>query len=81
MAANVLRTALVQLAEEGDVAGLVARQVGVGGAQEERVIALVAAVLQERGRLGIGAGDDDAGHPHDVQLHAGRAEALDLLVR
>ncbi len=37
------------------------------------------AVEEGRG-LGVGAGDDDAGHAHDVELEAGRVEPLDLLV-
>ena len=30
--------------------------------------------------FGVGAGDDDAGHAHDVELEPGGVEALDLLV-
>ena len=32
------------------------------------------------GGFGVGAGDDDAGNAHDVELEAGRVQALDLLV-
>ena len=66
---------------ERQVADLVGRQVHVGGAQDEGLVALVAAALEEVGRLGVGAGDDDPRHAHDVELEARRVEALDLLVR
>ena len=36
--------------------------------------------VEERRGLGVGAGDDDAGDPHDVELEARGVEALDLLV-
>ncbi len=61
-------------------ARLVRRASEVGGAQDERLVALVAAAVEQVGRLGVGAGDDDAGHAHDVELEAGGVEALDLLV-
>ena len=44
------------------------------------MVALVATAVEESGRLGIGPGDDDPRHPHDIELEAGRIEALDLLV-
>ncbi len=44
------------------------------------MVPLVAAVVEEVCRLGIRAGHDDARNPHDVELEAGRVEALDLLV-
>ena len=53
----------------------------VGGAEDERLVALVAAAVEQVGRLGVGARDDDAGHAHDVELEAGGVETLDLLVR
>jgi hypothetical protein len=37
-------------------------------------------VVEERCRLGVGAGHDDPGHAHDVELEAGGREALHLLV-
>ena len=52
----------------------------VGGAEEERLVALVGAAVEQVGRLGVGARHDDARHPHDVELEAGGVEALDLLV-
>ena len=59
---------------------LVGRHVEVGGAQDERLIALVAAAVEQRGGLGVGARHDDARHAHDVELEARGVEALDLLV-
>ena len=53
----------------------------VGGAEQERLVALVGAAVDQVGRLGVRARDDDAGHPHDVELEAGGVEALDLFVR
>ena len=58
----------------------VGRQVDVGGAQDERLVALVAAAVEQRRRLGVGAGDEDAGNLHDVELETRRVQALDLLV-
>ncbi len=52
--------------------------VDVGGAEEERLVPAVAAAVQEGG--GVGAGDDNPRHPHDVELEAGGIEPLDLLV-
>ena len=54
--------------------------VDVGRAEDERLVALVAAAVEQRRGLGVGARDDDAGHLHDVELEARGAEALDLLV-
>ena len=52
----------------------------VGRPEDERLVPLVGAVVEERGRLGIGPGDDDARHAHDVELEARRVEPLVLLV-
>ncbi len=53
----------------------------VGRAQHERLVALVRAAVDQVRRLGVGARDDDARHPHDVELEARGVEALDLFVR
>ena len=45
------RSQLVEFPQEGEVADLVGRQLHVGGAQDERLIALVPAPLQERAPL------------------------------
>ena len=66
--------------QQGQEARLVRRQVDVGGAEDEGLIPLVTAALDEGRRLGVGAGDDNARHPHHIQLEAGGVEALDLLV-
>jgi anti-sigma factor ChrR (cupin superfamily) len=42
------------------VGRLVGRHVEVGGAEQERLVALVGAALDQVGRLGVGARDDDA---------------------
>ena len=49
-------------------------------AEEERLVALVGATVDQVGRLGVGAGHDDAGDPHDVELEAGGVQPLVLLV-
>jgi hypothetical protein len=50
--------------------GLVRRQSEVRRAEDERLIALVAAAVEQRRRLGVGARHDDARHAHDVELVA-----------
>jgi hypothetical protein len=40
----------------------------VRGPEDERLVALVADVVEERRGLGVGAGDDEPGHAHDVEL-------------
>jgi len=80
MAAHIVDAQLAEPAQDGNVADLVGRQLNVGGAQDERMIALVPAPLQERGRFGVGPGHDDTGHLHDVELEARGAQPLDLLV-
>ena len=70
----------VEAAHHGQEARLVGRDLEVGGAEQERLVALVGAALDEVGRLGVGAGHDDARHPHDVELEACGVEPLDLLV-
>jgi hypothetical protein len=42
---------------------LVRGHLEVRGAEDERLIALVAAAVEQRRRLGVGARDDDAGTP------------------
>ena len=80
MTARVVDAQLAELPQDGEIADLVGRQIHAGGAQDERMIALVPAPLQERGRFGVGPGHDDAGHLHDVELEARGAQPLDLLV-
>ena len=80
MTAHVVDAQLAELPQNGQVADLVGRQLNAGGAQDERMIALVPAPLQERGRFGVGPGHDDTGHLHDVELEARGAQPLDLLV-
>ena len=70
----------VQPPHQRQEARLVGRHRPVGHAQDEGLVALVAAAVQQVGRLGVGAGDDDAWHAHDVELEPGGAEPLDLLV-
>ncbi len=71
---------IVEALHQRQVAALVRREADVGGAEDERLVALVAAAVEQRRRLGVGAGDDDAGNLHDVELEARRVQALDLLV-
>ena len=72
---------VVEAPHQGQEAGLVGGNLQIGGAEEERLVALVGAALDQVGGLGVRARDDDAGHPHDVELEAGGVEALDLFVR
>ena len=81
MAVQFLDAQFVEAPQQGQEAGLVRRNVHVGGAEQERLVALVGAAVDQVGRLGVRAGDDDAGHPHDVELEPGGVEPLDLLVR
>ena len=71
---------VVEAAHHRQEARLVRRDLQVGGAEQERLVALVGAAVDQVGRLGVGARHDDAGHPHDVELEAGGVEPLDLLV-
>ena len=71
---------LVKMLDQRQEARLVGRHVGVGRAEQERLIAFVAATVDQVGGFGVGAGDDDAGNPHDVELEAGGVQSLDLLV-
>ena len=50
----------VEPAHERQVGRLVGRHREVGHAQDERLVALVAAAVEQVGRLGVGAGHDDA---------------------
>ena len=81
MPVELLDARLVEAAHHRQEAGLVRGNLEVGGAEQERLVALVGAAVDQVGGLGVGARDDDAGHPHDVELEAGGVEALDLLVR
>ena len=80
VSADFFDAQFVELPQDGQIAGLVAGEIDVGGAEDEGLVALVAPVLDERRGLGIGSRHNDARHPHDVELQAGRVEALDLLV-
>ena len=81
MPSEVRDSRVVELAHHGQEAGLVRRDLEVGGAEQEGLIAFVGAAVEQVGGLGVRAGHDDAGHPHDVELEAGGVEALDLFVR
>ena len=81
MTVQVRHPRLVEAAHHRQEAGLVGGDPQVGDAEQERLVALVGAAVDQVGGLGVGARDDDAGHPHDVELEAGGVEALDLFVR
>ena len=72
---------VVEAAHHRQEAGLVRRDLEVGHAEQERLITFVGPAVDQIGRLGVGARDDDARHPHDVELEARGVEPLDLLVR
>ncbi len=80
VAVDFLDARVVQATHQRQHADLVGRQLDVGRAEDERLVALVAATVEQRRRLGVGARDDDAGHAHHVELEARRVEPLDLLV-
>jgi len=64
---------------QGEDAGLV-RGHRAGGAENERLVALVSRAVEERRGLGIGARHEKSRHPHHVELEAGRVEPLDLFI-
>src|SRR5208282_3516808 len=78
--ANLVDAQFEELSEDGQIPGLVAGQVDVRGAQDERLIALVAPALNEGCGLGISSGHKDARNPHDIELEASSIQTLDLLV-
>ena len=80
MSADRGDTEFVESAHDREVADLVAGQLDVGSAKNERLVALVRPAVDESRRLGIGSGDDDTGHPHDVELETRRVEPIDLFV-
>src|SRR6266540_2130054 len=71
---------LVKMLDQRQEARLVGWHVGVGRANQEGLIAFVAATFDQVGGFGVGAGDDEAGNAHDVELEAGRVQSLVLLV-
>ncbi len=81
VAVDLRNPQLVEAPHERQVASLVGGDAEVRGTEEERLVALIGAAVDQVGRLGVGARDDDAGNAHDVELKAGGIEALDLLVR
>ena len=71
----------VEATQHRQEARLVRRDVEVGDAEQERLIALVGTAVDQVGRLGVGARHDDPGHAHDVELEPRGVETLDLLIR
>ena len=71
---------LVKMLDQRQEARLVGRHVGVRRPDQEGLIAFVAATFDQVGGFGVGAGDDEAGNAHDVELEAGRVQSLVLLV-
>ena len=80
MAVEFGHTLGVQAAQHGQEAGLVRRDCHVGHPEQERLIAFVGPAVDEVGGFCVRAGDDDAGHLHDVELEARGVETLDLLI-
>ena len=70
MPVQLLDARLVEAPYQRQEARFVGRNLEVGGAEEERLVAFVGAAVDQVGGLGIGACDDDAGHAHDVELEA-----------
>src|SRR5690554_1490999 len=80
VAESVLDAELVQATLDREVGALIARHIEVRRAEDEGLIALIAVGLNERGRLSVRAGDDDAPDAHHIELKASGVEALDLLL-
>ena len=77
---DLVQPEVVERLQDRQEADPVARQLGVRRPEDERLVSLVGAVVEERRGLGIGPGDDDARHAHDVELEARGIEPLVLLV-
>ena len=60
---ELLHARPLEPAQDGEEGGPERGQRHVRGAEDERLIAVVAAPIEQRGRLGVGAGDDDPGTP------------------
>ena len=71
---------LVEMLDQRQEARLVGRHFGVRRSNQEGLIALVAASVDQIGGFGVGASDDEARNPHNVELETGRVQSLVLLV-
>ena len=71
---------LVKMLDQRQEARLVGWHVRVGRANQEGLIPFIAPTFDQVGGFGVGAGDDEAGNAHDVELKAGRVQSLVLLV-
>src|SRR5271165_4315054 len=80
MAVEFSDSQLVKMLDQRQEARLVGRYVGVRRPKQERLIALIAATVDQVGGFGVGAGDDKPRDAHDVELEAGRVQSLVLLV-
>ncbi len=80
MAVDVGHAEVETPSHERQETGLVRGQVHVGDAEDEGLVALVAAAFEQVCRLRVGAGHDDPRNAHDIELEPRRVEALDLLV-
>src|ERR1700758_1811889 len=80
MALYLVDSSFMEFAMGGEEHGFVAWHSEVGDSQDERLIAFVSTSIEEIRCLCIGAGNDDAGHSHDVKLEPRRIEAQYLLV-
>ena len=80
MAPDLVQAEVVEGLQDREEADAVARQLRIRGPEDERLVALIGAIVEERRGLGIGPGNDDARDPHDVELEAGGVESPVLLV-
>src|SRR5207247_11439039 len=60
--ARVVDAQLVELPQDDEVADLVGRQLTVGGAEDDRMIAIISEAYEERGCLGYDKGNVDPGN-------------------
>ena len=71
----------VEAAQHRQETRLVRRDLQVRHTEQERLIALIGTAVDQVGGLGVGAGHDDSGHAHDVELEPRGVQTLDLLIR
>jgi hypothetical protein len=80
VAVDLVEAFVVQTSHHGEVRSLVWGNRPVCRPENEGLVAIIPTAVQEVRGLGIGPGDDDSRHTHDVQLKPSGVQALDLLI-